>query len=317
MGERAIIKIASPPAGKEGSGFLVRKVIGGTLIPTWDPFLMLDHLGPVEYKPGEAVGAPDHPHRGFAIVTYVVDGGVKHQDSIGNKGLLESGWVQWMNAGRGIVHSEMPPDDMMKHGGCSEGFQLWVNLPAKDKMIAPTYQDVPPENTPVVHENKAKIHVIAGSFRGTKSTINTKIPIFLLDVHLEPGGSLSIPVSDGLNGFVYAWRGAGSLGLDKQPVHAGQVGLMSEAGRDLYIRAEDTKELRALVAAGTPIKEPVAKHGPFVMNTWEEIEEAISDYREGRLGSIPGKEDRLRQTEAALAMQQKNESLLLMNPSYH
>ncbi|XP_064594715.1 uncharacterized protein LOC135461511 [Liolophura sinensis] len=307
MTHRTVTKIASPKIQTEGGGFLIRKVIGG-VIPTCDPFLMLDHIGPVDYKPGEALGAPDHPHRGFETVTYVIDGGVRHQDSAGNKGTLKSGWVQWMTAGTGLIHSEMPTEDILKNGGRSEGFQLWVNLPAKDKMIPPRYQDTPPEKIPRVNteDGKATVKVIAGHSLGASAVIETRIPILFLDIHIKPGGVFVQEIAESYNGFVYVWRGAGFLGHDSQPAHMGQVGVLSTTGTQFQMKAEHGQDCHILLIAGQPISEPVVKYGPFVMNTQEEIDQAISDYQEGKLGSIPGKEERIRQTEAAQAMQRKN-----------
>ncbi|XP_050405638.1 uncharacterized protein LOC126821280 [Patella vulgata] len=306
---RLISKLATPKLQTEGGGFLVRKVIG-TVIPNCDPILMLDHIGPVVYKPGEALGAPDHPHRGFETVTYLIDGGVKHQDSAGNKGILKPGWVQWMTAGKGVVHSEMPTDDIMENGGKSEGFQLWVNLPAKFKMIEPRYQDTPPEKIPIVktEDNRVTIKVISGECRGVNAVIETKIPITMLDIHLEAGSTFTYTIPTSHNGFCYVWRGAGFLGHNQMPAHMGQVGLLSETGSEFMIRAEDGQDCHALLIAGKPIKEPIANYGPFVMNTQEEILQAIEDYRAGKLGQIPGEAERLRQTEAAQALHKKNKN---------
>lgn len=291
---RTINKFASPPQELDASGFLIRKVIGSQ-IESCDPFLMLDHIGPVSFQPGEAVGAPDHPHRGFETVTYVVEGGVKHEDSLGHKGELRSGWVQWMTAGEGIVHSEMPTDDLVCYGGQWEGFQLWVNLPSRDKMMPPRYQDRSPEAIPTVStpDGKVCVKVISGESLGAKASIETRTAILMLDIHLAPGASFTQEVSPSYNGFAYVWRGSGCLGGDLQPTKMGQVGLLSDEGTLLYMKADDDQGCNILLVAGEPINEPVVKYGPFVMNTQAEIEQALEDYRNGKLGKIvrPGDSD--------------------------
>ncbi|ESO85634.1 hypothetical protein LOTGIDRAFT_155124 [Lottia gigantea] len=311
MSERIITKVATPKVQTEGGGFLVRKVIG-TVIPTCDPFLMLDHIGPVEYKPGEALGAPDHPHRGFETVTYVIDGEIRHQDSAGNSGVLKPGWIQWMTAGKGLIHSEMPTENLINNGGKVEGFQLWINLPAKEKMIEPRYQDIPSEKIPVAKtaDNKVTVKVLSGESLGVSAVIETKIPIIMLDIHLQPGSSFTQHVPLSHTGFCYVWRGAGFLGSNKLPVHMGQVGVLSDKGTEFHIHAEETKDCHALLIAGKPINEPIVNYGPFVMNTQEEIDQAIEDYRAGKLGQIPGEAERVRQTEAAQALNKKNKNNL-------
>lgn len=265
-----------------------------------DPFLLLDHFGPVHHKPGEAIGAPDHPHRGFETVSYIVSGSHQHKDSVGNSGVLKEGWVQWMTAGSGLVHSEMPSDEIMEHGGNAEGFQLWVNLPAKDKMIPPRYQDTPSENIPIVtkEDGKVWVKVIAGESLGTKAVIDTRTPIMYLDVHLQPGTTFTQPVPQSYNGFVYVWKGSGIIGGNKLKATMGQVGVLEE-GNEVYLEASADEVLHVLLIAGVPLNEPVARYGPFVMNTQEEITQAFADYRSGRLGKIEGSEERYATTETA------------------
>ena len=290
-----------------GSGFLVRRPIGDS-IDHCDPFLVLDHGGPKDNKPGEAMGAPDHPHRGFETVTYVISGGFQHEDSAGNSGTLKEGWVQWMTAGSGVVHSEMPSDEMMEKGGRSEGFQLWVNLPAKDKMIPPRYQDTPTENIPIVRTDDGKVwvKVIAGESLGAKAVIETRTPIMYLDIRIQPGGKFVQPVPANYNGFAYVWRGAGYLGEDATPAKFGQVGLLDDG--DVFKLEAREEALHVLLIAGQPINEPIARYGPFVMNTWEEIEQAFSDYRSGKLGKIEGSEERYAATDAAKKKQKESGS---------
>lgn len=268
---------------------------------------MLDHMGPVEYRPDEAVGAPDHPHRGFETVTYVVDGETKHRDSAGNSGVLKAGWVQWMTAGSGVVHAEMPGDETMKNGGRMEGFQLWVNLPAKDKMIPPRYQDTSSEAIPIVtaQEGKVWVKVIAGEALGTRAVIETRSPMMYLDIHLKPGTTFTQAVPEEFDGFAYVWRGSGYLGSERASAQMGQVGFL-DRGTEFTMEASEGQEVRVLLIAGKPLREPIARHGPFVMNTWEQIEQAFEDYRTGKMGSIEGEEERYKITQAAKKKQMTN-----------
>ena len=302
---RSISKLVTAHQQREGGGFLVTRPIGGE-IKECDPFLMLDHMGPSNYGPGEAVGAPDHPHRGFETVTYLIDGSMQHKDSAGNSGLLREGWVQWMTAGSGVVHSEMPSDEVLEKGGQSEGFQLWVNLPAKDKMIPPRYQDTPADSIPIATDQDGKVwvKVIAGESLGKKAVIDTRTPIMYLDIRLQPKTVFVQPVPKSYNGFVYVWRGCGYLGSERAPVSMNQVGLLGK-GDEVRLEASENEEVRILLIAGEPIGEPVSRYGPFVMNTWEEIQQAFSDYRSGKLGKIQGAEERYAATEAAVQKQKK------------
>lgn len=304
--DRGIKRFVTAHQQREGGGFIVRRPIGGE-IQECDPFLMLDHLGPVEYKPGEAIGAPDHPHRGFETVTYIIEGSSQHKDSAGNSGVLKAGWVQWMTAGSGVVHSEMPSDDMLKNGGRSEGFQLWVNLPAKDKMIPPRYQDTPAEKIPVVtaQDGNVWVKVIAGEALGTKAVIETRTPIMYLDIHLQPGTVFVQPVPEEFNGFAYVWRGSGYLGSGRQHAKMGQVGVLNQNGVNFRMEASANEEVRILLIAGKPFSEPISRYGPFVMNTWEEIEQAFDDYQSGKLGSIEGSEERYAATKSAQQKQKE------------
>jgi redox-sensitive bicupin YhaK (pirin superfamily) len=302
MTPRSTSRIVTAHQQREGGGFIVRRPIGGE-ISEFDPFLMLDHMGPVNYGPGEAVGASDHPHRGFETFTYVLSGGFHHKDSMGNEGNLTDGWCQWMTAGSGIVHSELPADDLLEKGGIMEGFQTWVNLPAKDKMITPRYQDTPPEAMPIAEAEGVWVRVIAGECMGKTAVIETRTPITMLDVRLQPGAHIEQPVGDTHNAFVYVYHGAGNVGADDQPVAMGQVALLSP-GDSVTIRAVD-QECRCLLMTGEPIGEPIARYGPFVMNTKEELYTAFLDFQAGRLGEIPGAEERHAKTRQAVEQQKK------------
>lgn len=303
---RGIKKVAAAHQQREGAGILVRRAIGGE-IAECDPFLLLDHMGPVLHKPGEATGAPDHPHRGFETVSYIIDGSMQHRDSVGNHGVLKAGWVQWMTAGSGVVHSEMPSDEQVRNGGRTEAFQLWVNLPAKDKMASPHYQDVPTERIPIVTAQGGDvwIKVIAGEALGTRSVIDTRTPIMFLDIRLKPGAVFVQSVPKNYEGFAYTWRGSGYLGDEQKAVTVGQVGILDQ-GEELRMEASEEEEVRFLLIAGEPLHEPIARHGPFVMNTWKEIEQAFEDYSAGKLGQIEGSEERYAAAETAVKKQKES-----------
>jgi redox-sensitive bicupin YhaK (pirin superfamily) len=232
---------------------------------------------------------------------------MQHKDSAGNSGELKDGWVQWMTAGSGVVHSEMPSDDTIRNGGLIEGFQLWVNLPAKDKMIPPRYQDTPPESIPVVttDDGNVKVKVIAGESLGTSAVIETRIPIMFLDVHIQPGGVFTQPVPSNYDGFAYVWRGSGYLGDKKESAKMGQVGVLGD-GDSIRLEASSDDEMRVLLIAGVPLDEPIARYGPFVMNTRAEIQQAFLDYQSGRLGSIEGSEERYAATQQARQKQKES-----------
>ena len=305
--QRGIKNFATANLQREGGGFIVRCAIGqGGPIKLCDPFLGIDHFGPVVHKPGEAVGAPDHPHRGFETVTYMIEGSGQHKDSVGNSGHLKEGWVQWMTAGSGVVHAEMPGDDIMKNGGRVEGFQLWVNLPAKDKMIPPRYQDTAAELIPTVTEQEGKVwvKVIAGESLGTRAVIETRTPMMYLDIRLQPGTVFSQHVPEEYDGFCYVYRGRGYLGAERRGAEMGQV-VVLDKGSEFRMEGEDS-ELRVLLIAGIPLNEPVARRGPFVMNTWEEIEQAFTDYRSGKLGKIEGAEERYAASQQAKQRQKES-----------
>ena len=263
----------------EGGGFKVRRPAAmGQLM---SPFLLLDEMGPVDYGPGEAVGAPSHPHRGFETVTYLLSGGMMHADSAGNSGDLNPGDVQWMTAGRGVIHSELPQDHMMKNGGRMHGFQIWVNLPAKDKMMQPRYQDIPSEEIPEVSNEDGTVwaKVIAGEALGISAVIDTVIPITYIHLKLKPGATYSHACEHDHNVMLYVF--GGSLAVEGRSLHDGSLGLISP-GESVSMTAED-EGAELLILGGPELGEPIARYGPFVMNTRQEIHQAIEDYNNGTL----------------------------------
>ncbi|KAJ2502410.1 hypothetical protein GGH96_001073 [Coemansia sp. RSA 1972] len=306
---KQVSRVITAHRQREGGGFMVRRPLPSGSLDYADPFLMLDHLGPVHYEPGEAVGAPDHPHRGFETVTYVLEGGFEHHDSHGNHGVLSPGYVQWMTAGSGVIHSEMPTEELLKKGGNFHGFQIWVNLPAKDKMIRPRYQDVPPENIPWFEstDKQTKIKVIAGEVEDVKANIDTHTPIYFLDLRTTGKYSLNIP--EGMDAMVYNYHPATILvGQEKTKVEESQLAVLKTQGQSVEFEAAEEasdgsgkKEARVLVLAGTPIGEKIARYGPFVMNTDDELRQAMVDMRSGKFGEISGSFERMRKTDEANA----------------
>ncbi len=270
----------------EGAGFLVHRPFPTSALDHFDPFLLLDEMGPMDLGPDQAKGAPDHPHRGFETVTYLLAGRMEHGDSRGNHGKLGPGDVQWMTAGSGVVHSEMPEPGFAAKGGRMHGFQLWVNLPRKDKMMTPRYQEVPAAAIPVGRSSDGTVtaRVIAGEALGARAVIDTRTPIAYLDVTLAPGAVLDQPLDQDFNGFAYVVEGAGLFGSEKTPARPHELVLFNNDGRTARLEAGPGSSLRALLIAGRPLGEPVARAGPFVMNTRAEVAQAFEDFQQGRLG---------------------------------
>jgi redox-sensitive bicupin YhaK (pirin superfamily) len=270
----------------EGAGFLVHRPFPNAGLDHIDPFLLLDEMGPSDLGPGQAQGAPDHPHRGFETVTYLLSGRMEHEDSRGNRGRLTPGDVQWMTAGAGVVHSEMPEAEFAARGGRMHGFQLWVNLPRRDKMMAPRYQEIPAQRIPVGKsaDGLVSARVIAGEALGATAVIDTRTPIVYLDLQLSPGASHVQPIPQDFNAFAYVVEGKGLFGPDRTAAAPHDLVMFGQDGADVRLAASPDAPLRALLIAGRPIGEPVARMGPFVMNTRAELIQAFEDFQSGRLG---------------------------------
>jgi redox-sensitive bicupin YhaK (pirin superfamily) len=295
MRERGVVSVTDAPRMLEGAGFEVRRAFAGIDLRQADPFILLDHLGAVEYAPGEAKGAPDHPHRGFETVTYMMDGELEHLDSNGGGGLITDGATQWMTAGAGIVHSEMPTERIVTGGGLFHGVQLWVNLPRSEKWTPPKYQDLEPDSTVLLATDDAGavVRLIAGELAGHRGPGSTRTPITYAHASVSPGARLRIPWRPDFNALVYVLAGSGSIGADRRPIREGQLASMGE-GELLTILSDANQDSRSpalevLLLGGKPIREPISWHGPFVMNTRDEIIQAFQDYQAGRMGSIPAK----------------------------
>ena len=284
---RSVARVVTSIETYEGAGFPVHRPFPTRALGEIDPFLLLDRMGPYDAAPGQAAGAPDHPHRGFETVTYVIDGEMEHEDSAGNRGRLGPGDVQWMTAGAGVVHSEMPSRAFQERGGRMHGFQLWVNLPRKEKMIAPRYQDVPSGRIPiaVAPDGSARVKVIAGEALGARAIIDTRTPIFYLHVTLRPGARFTQAAPPPYNVFAYVLGGEGLFGADERRAGVDQAVVFQTDGDQVSFVA-GAQPLDVLLIGGVPLREPIARYGPFVMNTPREIQQAIDDFRAGRMGAI-------------------------------
>ena len=303
---RAIRSVTRAPGGLEGEGFPVRRAFAGVPLDELDPFVHMDQMGEVEYAPGEPKGTPWHPHRGFETVTYMIDGVFEHEDSNGGGGTITNGDTQWMTAGAGILHIEKPPGWLVASGGLFHGFQLWVNLPAAQKWSPPRYQDIRAAQVALATtpDGGALVRVIAGSINDLRGPGSTYTPMTLVHATLSPGARLSLPWRSDYNALVYVMAGLGTVGAAPaarqgapagpapQPIRTGQLAVFGP-GDAITVSALDARQqesrspnLDVLILGGRPIREPVAWMGPFVMNTREEVIQAVRDYQAGRLGTI-------------------------------
>ncbi|WAC64542.1 pirin family protein [Pseudoxanthomonas sp. SL93] len=274
-----VIRKVRGRATSDGAGVKLTRVIGGPDLPDLDPFLLLDEFG-TDKAEDYLGGFPEHPHRGFETVTYMLDGRMRHRDNHGNEGLLTPGAVQWMTAGRGLIHSEMPEQE----SGRMRGFQLWVNLPARDKMTAPKYQEFAPDHIPVAHPAQGvEVKVIAGVVGDTTGPISQPAtdPVYL-DVGLQAGQAWQYTLPEGHNAFAYVFEGAVTVGDgdDARALETHEMGVLGGGDR-VSVRA-GREPARLILVAGRPLREPVMRHGPFVMNTRQELMQAFVDFQEGR-----------------------------------
>jgi quercetin 2,3-dioxygenase len=298
---RSVRRLTTAPSGYEGEGFPVRRAFAGVPVNELDPFIHLDQMGEVDYAPGEPKGTPWHPHRGFETVTYMIDGIMDHQDSLGGGGTITNGDTQWMTAGQGILHIEAPPEHLVTSGGLFHGLQLWVNLPRAAKMITPKYQDIRGRESALLTspDGGALIRIIAGEVGGHAGPGSTFTPINLAHVTLQPGARLDLPWQPDYNALVYVLAGRGTVGVERRPIRMGQLAAHG-SGDAIRVEADPAQDsnvpaLELFVMGGRPIREPVAHYGPFVMNTREELAQAFDDFKKGRLGVIPA--DRLPHTD--------------------
>ena len=290
---RKVRTVTTAPSGFEGEGFPVRRAFAGVELTDLDPFVHMDQMGEVEYAPGEPKGTAWHPHRGFETVTYIMDGTFIHQDSHGGGGTITNGDTQWMTAGSGLLHIETPPESLVMSGGLFHGLQLWVNLPKRDKMIPPKYQDIGSGNIKLLAsaDGAALIRVIAGEVDGHTGPGATHTPITMIHASVNPGAELTIPWRADFNALAYGLAGRGFAGPENRPFRMGQAVIFGR-GDSLTIRADETQESRSpnfevVLLGGLPIREPMMQYGPFVMNTHAELAQAFDDFQAGKLGTIP------------------------------
>jgi redox-sensitive bicupin YhaK (pirin superfamily) len=285
---RPVARVVTAHSQTEGGGFVVRRPLPTPGFALADPFLLIDEMGPVTYGPGQAIGAPDHPHRGFETVTYILEGEMEHEDSAGHRGVLRAGDVQWMTAGAGIIHSEMPTKRVREEGGRAHGFQIWVNLPARLKMMQPRYQELPAARIPgaASADGRARVRLIAGEALGVQAAIETQTPIVYQDWSLDDGADVTLPLAASQRALVYAFEGEVRVGDDGagKTVRSGQLAVLGD-GDAVRLRGAPGGG-RLLLLAGVPLHEPVARYGPFVMNTPAELEQAFRDFQSGRMGEI-------------------------------
>lgn len=283
---RPVSRVVDALRTTEGDGFTIRRVLPTHGLGEVDPFLLLDHLGPVTLPPGASVGFPDHPHRGFETVSYILQGKLQHRDSHGHAGIIGPGDVQWMTAGSGLVHSEMPEKEFVKKGGVLEGFQIWVNLPRRDKMMAPRYQELAAAAIPSKTEGGVTARVIAGQALGVSAQIDTRVPIVMVHFTVAPGAQVAEALPAGSNGLVYLIRGSAKVGANGASVKEGQIAVFDSQDGGAYLEGTGEEPAEVLLLAGVPLNEPVARYGPFVMNTKAELQDAFEDYRAGKMGVI-------------------------------
>ncbi len=291
--DRNVVSVTTAPHGFEGEGFPVKRAFAGVDLSLLDPFIHLDQMGEVEYAPGEPKGTPWHPHRGFETVTYMIDGIMEHQDSHGGGGVITDGDTQWMTAGSGILHIETPPEHLVVSGGLFHGFQLWVNLPSKDKFLAPRYQDLRGSDVVLLTtpDGGALLRLIAGDLGEHRGPGDTHTPITMVHATISPGARMTLPWRADFNALAYVLNGEARFGWERRPARSGQL-VVFDTGDAITIAADESQESRSpavdvLLLGGLPIREPVAWYGPFVMNTRQELVEAFEDFQAGKLGHIP------------------------------
>ncbi|MFV0316864.1 MAG: pirin family protein [Microthrixaceae bacterium] len=294
---RPVSDVVTAHAATEGAGFEIRRPFpGGVDLVVADPFLLLDHIGPKVLGAREPKGAPWHPHRGFETVTYVLDGELAHQDTNGGGGVISEGDTQWMTAGGGIMHDELPTESFWRSGGAMHAVQLWVNLPPALKMTDPRYQAITAGDLLLLttSDGGALIRLVAGSIAGHDGPGATHTPITYAHVTLAPGARLEVPWTPEFNALVYGLTGRGSVGEERVPLEGGRLAMLGDGdhvdGDHVTVTADAGDTLDVLLLGGLPIRAPIATYGPFVMNTRAEIAQAFEDYQAGRLGVIPAGE---------------------------
>ncbi len=281
VGQRKILRVIDSQTTIEGGGFKVRRPFPTQYVDHIDPFLLLDEMGPADYAPGKAVGAPSHPHRGFETVTYLISGAMVHEDSIGTRAVIKSGGVQWMTAGSGVIHSELPSDDMVAFGGRMHGFQLWVNLSADRKMIAPRYQGYEADELAQVKlTNGGLVKVVAGEVLGVVGPVETTSPMTYAHAVMQLNESIEWIPDATHTALVHVFEG--EVVVNGEHFVSGQMVVLDRSAGAVQIDSAAT-QAQVLILAGAPLNEPVVRYGPFVMNTRQQIIDAVNDYQNGAL----------------------------------
>jgi len=283
---RKVIKIKECMKTFEGDGIPVTRAFPVSEMREFDPFLLFDHFGPIHYEPGGATGVPSHPHCGFEAITYLLGGEVEHKDSWGGQASIRTGDIQWMTTGSGLIHSELVTDDFKKSGGTMQGLQIWVNLPKKDKKVKPGYQHILKNNIPVIHENEnIRIKVLVGKVRDTKSAIQTYSPVSIFDVQFLKPGEIQLDIQKDQAVLVYIIEGYLQFSQENKFASKRQMIYFDQLSDKVHLTSI-SESGSYLVLAGRPLNEPIARHGPFVANTEEEIKQAILDYQNGKMGLL-------------------------------
>ncbi|QGG95002.1 pirin family protein [Actinomarinicola tropica] len=285
--DRPVVSVTTAPAGFEGEGFPVRRAFAGVDRRLLDPFVHMDQMGEVDYAPMEPKGTDWHPHRGFETVTYMIDGAFQHEDSHGGGGLITDGATQWMTAGSGILHIETPPAEVVMKGGMFHGVQLWVNLPAADKMRSPRYQNLEADQVVLLSSDDggALVRLIAGEVDGHAGPGATHTPIVVAHATVQPGARLVVPWNPRFNALAYALSGSGTVGAETAPIRTGQLAVLGRGDTATFHAGSEPLDLYLL--GGQPIGEPVVQYGPFVMNTEAEVRQAMEDVHRGAFGRVP------------------------------
>ncbi|MDC0057024.1 pirin family protein [Alphaproteobacteria bacterium] len=283
---RKVLNINNCVQTFEGDGIPVTRAFPVPEMRELDPFLLFDHFGPIDYEPGGATGVPAHPHCGFEAITYLLGGEVEHKDSWGGQATIRTGDLQWMTTGSGLVHSELVTDNFKKYGGIMQGLQIWVNLPKKNKKVRPSYQHILRKNIPIIETNESiKIKILAGKVKETQSIIQTYSPVSILDVQFKKEGQTKIDIPIDQIAMVYVISGELQFAEANQIATKGQMIFFDQSGAEINLTSVSSSG-SYLVLAGKSLNEPIARHGPFVANTEEEIRKAVSDYENGKMGQL-------------------------------
>ena len=283
---RKVLEIKECMKTFEGDGIPVTRAFPVPSMRENDPFLLFDHFGPIHYEPGGATGVPAHPHCGFEAITYLLGGEVEHKDSWGGQAAIETGDIQWMTTGSGLIHSELVTDKFKKSGGIMQGLQIWVNLPKKDKQVKPWYQHIKKDDIPIIKENEnLEFKVLVGEVKGVKSTVQTYSPVSIFDVHFLAPGAIDLDISKDQMTMVYITEGELQFSVENKIASKGQMVYFDQLSDEIHLTSI-SENASYLVLAGKALDEPVVRHGPFVTNTEGEMKKVMLDYQNGKMGQL-------------------------------